>query len=124
MGKFVSRIPSPATCNDSVETITNAFSTDSETATSSICNFDMKTFKLGCGSGSWKRWKQSTFGSGPFSVEAKIRIYFPLPLPHRLFDLKVTGRKRFVHLADVDQTVKLHYKSCFEFVCLLYSIIS
>jgi len=57
-------------------------------------------FNQGCGSGSWKRWKRSFFCGS-----AKI---LPLPLLHRLFDLKSKLAKKFCPFPNVDQTVKLH----------------
>ena len=34
----------------------------------------------------------------------------PLPLPHRLFELKSNLAKKFCPFSNVDETVKLHYK--------------
>ena len=52
-------------------------------------------------------WKRSFFcGSG--SRGAKI---LPLPLPHRLFDLKNNLAKKFCPFSNVNSTLKLHTKS-------------
>ena len=60
---------------------------------------DMR-FHLGCGSGSWKRSFFCRSGSAK-----------NLPLPYRLFDLKSNLAKKLFPFPNVDQTVKLHYKS-------------
>jgi len=54
------------------------------------------TLEQGCGSGSWKPWKRSfCCGSG----SAKI---LPIPLPHRLYDLKSNLAKNFCPFPNVD----------------------
>jgi len=65
----------------------------SRVAESEVFGWSRLPDNQGCGSESWKR---SFFcGSG----SAKI---LPLPLPHRLFDLKSNLAKRFCPVSNVD----------------------
>ena len=59
--------------------------------------------KQGCGSGSWKRWKQCFLcGSGSRSATT-----LPFPPSHRLFDLKSNLAKKFCPFSDVGEVLLL-----------------